>query len=82
MKIDNDAIHQITLLLQITLCLFVLNFAIATTFCKELFIICEILTGLLMFVIAYNNQKIYKRKYMTAIYTGLGIVVIVASLLG
>ena len=33
-----------------------------------------------MFVIGYNNHKIYKRKYMTPIYVGLGIVIISAAL--
>lgn len=79
-KIDINATNQITMLLQVTLGLFVLTFAIASAFERELFIICEILVGLLMFVIAYNNQKVYKRKYMTAIYTGLGIVIIASSL--
>lgn len=79
-KLDIDVVGQITMLLQIVLAIFVVTFGIASLFQRELFIICEILVGLSMFVIAYNNQKIYKRKYMTAIYIGLGIVIIAASL--
>lgn len=79
-KLDIDVVSQITMLLQIVLAIFVVTFGIASLFQRELFIICEILVGLSMFVIAYNNQKIYKRKYMTAIYIGLGIVIIAASL--
>lgn len=80
LKLDMDVIHQITMLLQITLGIFLLSFAIASLFCKELYIICQIIIGILMLVIAYNNAKIYKRKYMTAIYLGLGIVIIASSL--
>ncbi|MEG2322183.1 MAG: hypothetical protein RSB71_01660 [Bacilli bacterium] len=80
MKKTDDIVSQIALLLQIVLGIFVLTFAIASLFERELFIICEILIGLLMFVIAYNNQKIYKRKYMTVVYIGLGIVIITSSL--
>lgn len=79
-KIDVDVIHQITMLLQITLAIFVVTFGVASLFCREFYLICQILVGLLMFVIAYNNHKIYKRKYMTAIYLGLGIVIIASSL--
>lgn len=79
-KISNDSIYQITMLLQVSLGIFALTFAIASMFEKELFIISQILVGLLMFIIAYNNQKIYKRKYMTYVYLGLGIVIIVTSL--
>ena len=79
-KLDIDTIYQITMLLQITLAIFAITFAIASIFEKELFLICELLVGLLMFVIAYNNQKVYKRKYMTIVYLGLGIVIIASSL--
>lgn len=80
-KLDIETIQQITMLLQIVLGIYVVSFGIASIFERDLFIISEILIGLLMFVIAYNNQKIYKRKYMTYVYFGLGIVIIVSSLL-
>jgi len=70
-KLEIETINQITLLLQITLSIYVVSFAIMSIFEKELFVISEILIGLLMFVIAYNNHKLYKRKYMTAVYIGL-----------
>jgi len=79
-KLSIDTINQITMLLQVSLGIFAITFAIASIFEKELFMICELLVGILMFAIAYNNQKIYKRKYMTIIYIGLGIVIIASSL--
>ena len=79
LKIEMDVIHQITILLQIALSIFLLSFGIASIFERELYTICQIMIGLLMFVIAYNNQTIYKRKYMTYIYLGLGIVIIATS---
>lgn len=79
-KIDLDLIHQITMLLQVTLAIFLVTFAVASFYCKELYIICQSIIGLLMFVIAYNNYKIYKRKYMTFVYLGLGIVIIISAL--
>lgn len=81
-KLEINTVEQITLLLQISLAIFLISFGIASLFERELFIICQILIGLLMFVIGYNNHKIYKRKYMTPIYIGLGIVIISAALFG
>ena len=54
-KIDLELIHQITMLLQIALGIFLLTFGVASFYCKELYLICQIIIGLLMFVIAYNN---------------------------
>lgn len=79
-KLDIDVIEQITILLQIALSIFLISFGIASFYERELFIICQILIGLLMFAIGYNNHKIYKRKYMTPVYFGLGIVIILTSL--
>jgi len=79
-KLEIETINQITLLLQITLSIYVVSFAIMSIFEKELFVISEILIGLLMFVIAYNNHKLYKRKYMTAVYIGFGIIIIASTL--
>ena len=79
-KLDIDTIEQITMLLQITLAIFLVAFGVASLFERELFIISQILIGLLMFIIGYNNHKIYKRKYMTYVYIGLGIIIICSTL--
>ena len=79
-KLDIDTIEQITMLLQVALAIFLVAFGIASFFERELFIISQILIGLLMFVIRYNNHRIYKRKYMTPVYIGLGIVIICSAL--
>ena len=79
-KLDIDTIEQITMLLQVTLAIFLVAFGIASFFERELFIVSQILIGLLMFVIGYNNHRIYKRKYMTPVYIGLGIVIICSAL--
>ena len=35
---------------------------------------------MIMFTMAYNNQKFYKRKYMTGIYSIVGLFVLIATL--
>ena len=52
-KLEINTVEQITLLLQISLAIFLVSFGIASLFERELFIICQILIGLLMFVIGY-----------------------------
>lgn len=79
-KLDIDTVEQITMLLQIALAIFLIAFGVASLFERDLFIISQILIGLLMFVIGFNNHRIYKRKYMTPIYIGLGIVIICSAL--
>ena len=60
-KIELDVVHQITMLLQITLAIFIVSFGIASFFCKELYLVCQVFIGIIMFVIAFNNHRIYKR---------------------
>lgn len=78
-KIDVDVIDSITMLMQVILGIYIITFGVASLYVNELFLICEILVSLTLFVIAYNNHKVYKRKYMTFVYLGLGIVIIAAS---
>lgn len=39
-------------------------------------VICEIICGLTLIIIAYNNHTIYKRKYMTLVYSLFGLFMI------
>ncbi len=79
-KLEINTIEQITMLLQVALGIYAISFGISSFFEEQFFVITEVLLGLLMFTIAYNNHKIYKRKYATAIYIGLGIVLIASVL--
>lgn len=76
--IDLKETYQITLLFQIALIVFIISFGILSIFNKDLFIICEVLISVMMFVLAFNNQKVYKRKYMTYVYMLFGILLLVS----
>lgn len=78
MVIDLKESYQITLLFQIALIIFIISFGILSIFNKELFIVCEVLMSVMMFVLAFNNQKVYKRKYMTYVYILFGILLLVS----
>lgn len=68
-KIKND----VWLLIQVILLFFVLIFAIITFFQSIFLVVAEILLALLMFVTAYNNHKIFKRKGITYVYLITGL---------
>lgn len=78
MVIDLKETYQITLLFQIALIVFIISFGILSIFNKDLFIICEVLISVMMFVLVFNNQKVYKRKYMTYVYMLFGILLLVS----
>lgn len=78
MVIDLKETYQLTLLFQIALIVFIISFDILSIFNKDLFIICEVLISVMMFVLAFNNQKVYKRKYMTYVYMLFGILLLVS----
>jgi len=61
-------VNQIGLLAQAIFVLFTLVFGIATIFQSDLKVIFELLLGISLVVMAYNNLKIYKRTMFTIPY--------------
>lgn len=50
-------------------------------FTKNLLVVFQISLGLDLIVMAYNNQSIYQRKYLTIVYALIGIVLILLGVL-
>lgn len=70
---------NISLYVQIFLIICLLVALIASIFVKNTELMILILYGilaLLMLIMAYNNQKFYKRKYMTYIYLIFSVILI------
>ena len=70
---------NISLYVQIFLLICLLGVLIASLFVKNKELITLILYGvlsLLMLIMAYNNKKFYKRKYMTYIYLAFSVILI------
>ena len=61
-------VNQVGLLAQSIFVLFTLVFGIAAIFKTELKVIFELLLGISLAVMAYNNLKIYKRAMFTIPY--------------
>lgn len=73
--------NQVGLLIQGVLSVFLVAFTILTIFESTFLVLTEILVGFLMFVMAYNNYKTFKRKGITYAYTIMGILMIVLSIM-
>ena len=72
---------EVGLLTQAILTEILIIFAIITAFSKEFLPAFYAIIVIIMFNMAYNNQKFYKKKYMTSIYTIVGLFVLITTLL-
>lgn len=80
-EIKSFSFKQISLYVQLFLYLCILSLLIALAFMEEKELITTILYGVLsltMLVMSYNNQKFYKKKYMTYIYLIISVILIIS----
>lgn len=78
---NKGSIHHLGLFVQIVLLIISIVLLIMRIFIPQLDLAVEAVFALLLFTIAYNNQVVYKRNYLTIIYVLAGILVIGASIL-
>ena len=71
---------EVGLLTQAVLTEIVIIFAIISMLSKEFMPAFYATMTMLLFNLAYNNKKIYKRKYMTSVYTIVGIFVLITTI--
>ena len=74
--------NDISLMTQLVLCICAVIFFIISIFEKPFFEIAEIIVALTLFVMAYNNTKIYKRKYFTIVYLVFGLFLLISTIIG
>ena len=72
---------EVGLLVQAVLVEVLIIFAIISILVKEFLNPFYIILSLIMFTMAYNNKKIFKRKYMTQICRILGIFIFITTLM-
>lgn len=76
---NKEKVNKYGLIIQLLLVLAVLVLLLLTAFDKIYLTIAEIVTGLALLVMAYNNHNVYNRKYLTIIYIIFGILVIISG---
>lgn len=80
-KLENrKSIDSLGLLIQLTISIFLVAFTFAALLISELVVIPTLLLSMLMFVMAYNNQKTFKRKYATALYIVAGVIAAISAI--
>jgi len=72
---------EVGLLVQVVLIELLLIFAIINMITNVFMPAFYAILAMLMFTMAYNNKKIYKRKYMTSVYMIVGIFVTISTLM-
>lgn len=72
--------NQTGMLVQFILLFFLFVFGIITIFHHEFKLACFLVMTLILLVMAYNNHRIYKRKYLTIIYIVGALLVFLSSL--
>ena len=71
---------EVGLLVQVVLIELMIIFAIINMITNVFMPAFYAILAMLMFTMAYNNKKIYKRKYMTKVYLMVGIFVTITTL--
>lgn len=71
---------EVGLLVQVILTELMLIFAIINLISDVFMPAFYAIIVMIMFTMAYNNQKFYKKKYMTSVYVVVGIFVLVTTL--
>lgn len=76
-----QTIDVIFVYLQILLTILTFILFIVFIFQQEIFKILQLSLGFDLLVMAYNNQRIYRRKFITAVYAFIGIILIILDIL-
>ena len=73
-------INSILINLQVVCTVVAIILFIIFIFKREVWIYLGLLLGFSLFLMAYNNYVIYKKKYMTIIFTIMGLSLVVYSI--
>lgn len=75
-------INSLGLFIQFVLLITITILAICTMFIYELSFVVQALVVLLLFVMSFNNYKVFKRKGFTVLYSLTGLALLVSMLFG
>ena len=73
--------NEVSLLTQVVLTELLIIFGIISIFTSIFMPVFYIIIALLMFNMAYNNIKFFKKKYMTFVYIIIGIYILVTTIM-
>jgi len=79
---EADSYYHISLLVQAVCVIGVLFITILALFEHSFTVPIEVLIGVTLLVMAYNNIKLFKRKFFTVVYIIFGIISLIVGILG
>lgn len=79
---EADSFYHVSLLAQAVCVIGVLAISILAIFENSFTIPIEVLVGITLLIMAYNNSKLFKRKGLTTIYIVFGIISLFVGILG
>lgn len=71
---------EVGLLVQVVLTELMIIFSIISMISEEFWPAFYAIVSMVMFTMAYNNKKIYKKKYMTSVYILVGLFVAITTI--
>lgn len=79
---EADSFYHVSLLAQAVCVVGILAISVLAIFENSFTIPVEVLVGITLLIMAYNNVKLFKRKGLTVVYIIFGIISLVIGVLG
>lgn len=79
---EADSFYHVSLLAQAVCVIGILVISILAIFENSFMVPIEVLIGITLLIMAFNNSRLFKRKYMTWVYLIFGIICFVIGILG
>ena len=79
---EAESFYHVSLLAQAVCVIGILAISILAIFEHSFTIPVEVLVGITLLIMAYNNIKLFKRKGLTAVYIVFGIISLIVGILG
>lgn len=79
---EADSVYHVGLLAQVTCVVGVLAISVLAIFEHSFSVPVEVLVGVTLFITAFNNYKLFKRKGMTFVYVIIGLISFIVGIMG
>ena len=79
---EADSVYHVSLLAQTTCVIGILAISVLAIFENSFTVPIEVLVGITLFIMAFNNYKLFKRKGMTSVYIVFGLISFIVGIMG
>ncbi len=79
---EADSVYHVSLLAQAVCVIGILAISVLAIFENSFTVPIEVLVGITLFIMAFNNYKLFKRKGMTMVYVVFGLISFVVGISG